>query len=59
MCIVASRERRSCNLNQVVVSKISGVSEIKIEIKATSSELSWISVNTGVIPDKVSIRQNF
>ena len=25
------------------------------EIKTTSSELSWISVNTGVIPDRVSI----
>ena len=59
MCIVASRERRSCNLNQVVVSKISGVSEIKIEIKATSNELWWIFVNTGVIPDKVYICQNF
>lgn len=59
MCIVASRAEKVMQSKPSCCVEISGVSEIKIEIKARSSELSWISVNTGVIPDKVSVRRNF
>ena len=53
------KRRRSRYQKQLVVLKISvsgGVAKIVtlgfvIVIKATSSKLSWISMNTGVIPD--------